>query len=137
MEAPYPSYTKTWHNKPYPAISPSRPELSAAGKTIVIAGGGQGIGRSIALAFGEAGASHIALLARRISDLNEAQELITRAWPAVKVTVHSVDITDEKGLARAADAIGQWDVLVLNAAVLQLGKALEGSLEEWWNVFEV
>lgn len=38
MEPPYPSLTSTWHNDTYPSISPSRPELSVAGKTVVIAG---------------------------------------------------------------------------------------------------
>lgn len=33
-----PSATATWHNDTYPAISPSRAELSAEGKTIVIIG---------------------------------------------------------------------------------------------------
>jgi hypothetical protein len=34
----FPSMTKTWHNKTYPAINPSHPSLSAAGKTIFITG---------------------------------------------------------------------------------------------------
>ena len=40
------SFTKTWHNKPYASISPSRPELSAKGKNVVVTGGGTGIGAS-------------------------------------------------------------------------------------------
>lgn len=38
MQPPFPSLTATWHNESYPAISPIRPELSAAGKTVIIAG---------------------------------------------------------------------------------------------------
>lgn len=38
MQPPMPSATATWHNDTYPAISPSRPEVSAKGKTIVILG---------------------------------------------------------------------------------------------------
>lgn len=41
-EPPFPSLTKTWHTASYPAISPSRPELSAKGKTVVITGGVSG-----------------------------------------------------------------------------------------------
>lgn len=51
------SFTKTYHNKPYDLISPSRPELSASGKNVVITGGGTGVGKSIALSFAQAGAS--------------------------------------------------------------------------------
>lgn len=36
---PFPSLTKTWHTESYPAISPTRPELSTDSKTVVITGG--------------------------------------------------------------------------------------------------
>jgi hypothetical protein len=39
-----PPFLKNWHNKPYAAISPSRPELSVHGKNIVVTGGGTRIG---------------------------------------------------------------------------------------------
>lgn len=35
-----PRPTKTYHTKPYPAISHDRPELSLKGKTVLITGGG-------------------------------------------------------------------------------------------------
>ncbi|KAJ0323539.1 hypothetical protein Brms1b_001419 [Colletotrichum noveboracense] len=38
MQPPLPSATPTWHNDTYDAISPSRPELSAAGKTAIVVG---------------------------------------------------------------------------------------------------
>jgi FlaA1/EpsC-like NDP-sugar epimerase len=47
----YGSFTKVHHRAPYNAIAPSNPALSAAGKTIVITGGGGGIGRAISAAF--------------------------------------------------------------------------------------
>jgi hypothetical protein len=55
METPFP--TKTSHKTAYPAISPTRPELTAKGKTIVITGGGTGIGAETALYFAKAGAA--------------------------------------------------------------------------------
>lgn len=38
MQPPLPSVTPTWHNDTYDAIAPSRPELSAEGKTVIVAG---------------------------------------------------------------------------------------------------
>jgi hypothetical protein len=58
-------FTKTWHSKPYPAISPTRPELSVAGKNIVVTGCGAGIGKAIAMSFAQAGASSITIHGRR------------------------------------------------------------------------
>ena len=57
--------TKTYHKATYPALDPTRPELSAKGKSIVITGGGTGIGAETAKYFAKAGASLIALLGRR------------------------------------------------------------------------
>jgi hypothetical protein len=42
MNPPLPSFTSIWHNAPYEAISPSRPEMSATGKTIIITGAVRG-----------------------------------------------------------------------------------------------
>lgn len=38
MKPPFPSVTTTWHNDTYAAISPSRSELSVAGKSVIITG---------------------------------------------------------------------------------------------------
>jgi NAD(P)-dependent dehydrogenase (short-subunit alcohol dehydrogenase family) len=59
------TFTKTFHKKPYPTISPTRPELSQAGKTVLVVGGNTGIGYSIARAFGLAGANKVFVLGRR------------------------------------------------------------------------
>lgn len=68
-----PSFTKGYHHRPYPAISPSRPEIAAAaaGKNIVVTGGGTGIGKAIAIAFAQAGARCVAILGRRADRLQQ------------------------------------------------------------------
>ena len=92
MEAP--SYTKTFHHDTYPAIDPTRPELSVAGKVVVVSGGGQGIGAAIVKAFAQAGAAHIAIFGRKESTLNAVKSEVEASHKA-SVHVYQADVTDE------------------------------------------
>jgi NAD(P)-dependent dehydrogenase (short-subunit alcohol dehydrogenase family) len=57
----------------YNIINPKLPYLSAAGKNIVITGGGTGIAASTALCFAQAGASNISIPHQSASALNETK----------------------------------------------------------------
>ncbi|CAK7211346.1 hypothetical protein SCUCBS95973_001081 [Sporothrix curviconia] len=116
------SFTKTWHNKPYPFISPSRPALSAAGKTIVITGGGSGIGKAIAIAFAEAGAKAVAIIGRREDRLARAAVEVSAAGSQTQVLYETGDVTSrtsvEAALANISSKVGEIDVFCSNAGVL-------------------
>lgn len=122
MSQPNPAhpFTKLSHKKPYAAISPSNPALSAEGKTILIIGGSEGIGYAIVAAFAAAGAANIIILSRRAELLEEAKRNITQEHPATKVHTFSASIDDaERVLSVFADIrahITEPDVLVLCAA---------------------
>jgi NAD(P)-dependent dehydrogenase (short-subunit alcohol dehydrogenase family) len=119
MPAPFPSVTSTWHIEKYPSIDPSRPELSAAGKTVLITGGGSGIGAETARAFAEAGASRIAILGRREQPLLDVKASINKTFPKVEVTIFPADITKksdvDNAFAKFAGA-GKIDIVISNAA---------------------
>ncbi|KAF1960711.1 NAD(P)-binding protein [Byssothecium circinans] len=120
-KAPFPAPTKLWHDNTYPSISPSRPELSAKGKTIVITGGGTGIGAATAHHFAEAGASRIALLGRREQPLLDTKASINEKFPTVDVFTASTDITNKAQVDAAfANFIGtgKVDVVISNAAMV-------------------
>lgn len=147
----FPDFTATYHNHSYPAIAPTRPELSAAGKTVFISGGGRGLGTSIVQAFATAGATHIIILGRNAETLQDVRAGTEAAHPSTKVTVVAGDVTQEQDVARAfAEARkvsphGGVDIAVANAGYLpavelvppteQSGDA--GFTADWWRAWEV
>ncbi|KAK8073685.1 NAD(P)-binding protein [Apiospora phragmitis] len=131
MQPPFACPTATWRNDTYDSISPSRPELSVADKTVVIVGAGSGIGRETALAFAAAGATHVALLDRTDATLKKTAEAVSSA------SVHIADMTDTKSLGDAAAAIGKWQVLVLSSGYCpDTAPVTLSTPGEWWKGFE-
>ena len=117
------SFTETWHNGPYPAISPTRPDLSVAGKSIVITGGGTGIGKAAAIAFAQAGAKSVSIVGRRLDRLQTAAAVIMAANPSTQVVLQTGDVTNRPSLEAALHAIvaetgGKIDIFINNAGIL-------------------
>lgn len=121
MAAPFPSPTSTWHSTTYQSLSPTRPELSANGKTILITGGGTGIGAETAVYFAEAGATRIALLGRREQPLVDTKASLEQRFPHAEVYIAPTDITNKKQVDAAFEEClgdGKLHVLVSNAATI-------------------
>ncbi len=93
-----------------------QPDL-LAGRTVLITGGGTGLGRSMALRFAGLGAK-IFLAARREGPLREtAEEIRARGGEAARATGDVRDFAAvEKIVAAAYETFGRVDVLVNNAA---------------------
>ncbi|KAH7038287.1 uncharacterized protein B0I36DRAFT_403910, partial [Microdochium trichocladiopsis] len=136
------SLTKTWHSESYPAISPSRPALSAEDKVVVITGSASGIGFSIARAFAAAGCTKMAILARKENILTRAKESIEQEYPGTNGLALPTDITDGKQLTIAfttvAESFRAIDILVCSAAYMPASAPVlspECDLDSWWNTF--
>jgi NAD(P)-dependent dehydrogenase (short-subunit alcohol dehydrogenase family) len=99
------SFTRTWHNSPYPAISPTRPSLSAAGKHVVITGGGTGIGKAAGIAFAQAGAKSVSIIGRRLDRLESAAAAIRFASASTLVVLATGDVSDLPSLQAALQTI--------------------------------
>lgn len=119
--APFPSPTSTWHTKTYQSISPNRPELSAKGKTVIVTGGGTGIGAMTAHSFAEAGASRVAVLGRRELPLLDTKASIEHRFADVEVFVASTNVTKKSEVDAAFSKFvgdGKIHFLVSNAALI-------------------
>jgi NAD(P)-dependent dehydrogenase (short-subunit alcohol dehydrogenase family) len=142
--APWPSPTKKWHSSSYPSIDPTLPELSLAGKCVVVTGGGSGIGLAISKALALAGASKIAIIGRRIEVLKKAAAIVKHlVGNTTQVFSVSADVGNKMQVDDAFDRIreefGQpLDILVNNAGYYT-GQRPFGTetVDEWTTAFNI
>lgn len=121
--------------------------MEVGGKTVVITGGGRGIGRAIAERFGREGA-RLALLDVNAADLETTRAALESA--GVSARGYEVNVAAEEQVVATMDRImsdfGRIDVMVNNAGILRdamLVKVKEGaivskmSLAQWQAVIDV
>ncbi|CAJ2513879.1 Uu.00g019980.m01.CDS01 [Anthostomella pinea] len=146
------TFTKTIHKTPYPSISPTRPALSQAGRTVLITGGGAGgIGYAIAQAFLTASTSRVITLGRRADLIQASAAQLSAEFPSSfppssppqpDIRGLPCDITDPSAVAalwrQLADEGVIVNVLVLNAAVIAPAKPVpEMGTCGLWGVYEM
>ncbi len=117
-------------------------DLRLSGKTAVVTGASQGIGRELAAALYAEGVS-LVLVSQTPQSLQQAKRYIERASPASTATIHTVpaDLSlraeVERVAAEAITLLGRVHILVNNAARATTGNFFamtEGELQEVWQV---
>lgn len=109
------------------------------GKVAVVTGAGRGIGKSIALAFANAGAD-LAICARNESEIEAISEEINRLGQ--RSFFMSVDLGNPSEVRsfseRVLSEFNYIDILVNNAgAYLERGMFIDSDPELWWRTIEV
>ncbi|KAE9382764.1 NAD(P)-binding protein [Gymnopus androsaceus JB14] len=117
-----PKLTPTYHKDTYPSISSTNPSLTQAGKTILITGGGGGLGFEIARSFAKASASRIIVVGRRAGFLDEALVNLRKEFQGntTEFIAHQADIASDASITSLWEFLHSQNilvhVLVLNAA---------------------
>lgn len=125
---------------PYDRLSPLRVQNEFANKSVLITGGGKGIGAAIAKSFAEAGVACIHISGRDQKSLEATTKEITRSFPKVQVISHVTDIVSASDVAQLFKSIGteSLDVLVNNAGYMPNAcPFVDADLHDWWRGFEV
>ncbi|KAG7113665.1 Short chain dehydrogenase citE like protein [Verticillium longisporum] len=132
-----PAGVKTIHKTTYPTISATRPELSQAGKTILVTGGSVGIGQGIVRSYAEASASRIIVTGRRRSALEKTTSGLAAEFPKTEFIARVSDVASLDDTAALWSGIAAQgitvDVLVLSAAAVGgPGALISSSLDTVW-----
>lgn len=103
-----------------------------SGKVVWITGGGTGIGRALALAYGERGAD-VAISGRRLFKLESVvEELEQRGANGLPVQCDvTVEEEVESAVDEVVDAFGRLDVAIANAGFAVSGTIEELSADDW------
>ncbi|KAM0491825.1 hypothetical protein ACHAP8_010329 [Fusarium lateritium] len=140
--------TKRLHTQVYDSIHPSNPSLSQAGKTVLVTGGSDGIGLSIAKYFGLAKADKVIITGRTREKLNTAIETLVQEHMessgyciTTKFEGRVCQLSDPDSINSLFDALSvegvHVDVLVLNAAFNVAGTLSGQGYEKTWEQFVV
>ena len=111
------------------------PELT--GKIALVTGASKGLGKAMALALAEAGAT-VALVSRDAEKLEEVKREIEAAGGAARVFV--ADVSQESAVqalqASVSSGLGRVQILVNNAGINIRKNLVDFSLEEWRSVLD-
>ena len=136
--------TQRIHNRPYDAILPTRPELSQAGKTVLITGATAGIAYAIARNFGFAGADKVIITGRSEEKLKSAVKSLADEVQDKSKTRYDgrvCQVADPSSIDALFDDFAKEkvhvDVLVLSAAHMVAGKITDQTWEGVWEQFIV
>lgn len=108
------------------------------GEKAIVTGGGQGLGREMALALAEAGAD-VAVVQRRVEVAEQtAEEIRKLGRDSLAMKVDTSKAEDVKNMVTAAkDRFGKIDILINNAGIAHHVSAEELSEEDWDRMIDI
>jgi len=112
--------------------------FSFTGKTVIVTGGGRGIGRAIALGFAQAGAN-VVVCSRTNAEIDAvAEEIRNKGGKALAV---ATDLTVHEQLGNLVDTtvkeFGRIDILVNAAGITRRTMAIDFTRKDWDDVLDV
>lgn len=130
--------TTQQHFDPYPRVDPALLRKEFAGKSVLVTGGGYGIGSAIARSFAEAGVAEIILAGRTEAKLKATADELA-SFRETRVSFYQVDISSKSDVKKLFDSLTiSPDVLVNNAGFMAApANFIQADLDEYWEAFTI
>ena len=110
---------------------------------VLVTGASKGIGRAIALAIAQSGASGLVLLARSpMLSVKDECLAVQRSEHRLQVLPLQIDITDHDQVVAAVREVeatfGRLDIVINNAGYMEYHNLIaDSNPEDWWRVWEI
>lgn len=111
-------------------------QIDLTGKTALVTGSTQGIGRAIATALADAGA-RVAVNGRKIDTVASVLSELQAEKPERDLVAAAGDVTDPAGADAVLAATGDVDILVNNLGIFGATPALDITDDDWRRYFDV
>lgn len=108
--------------------------FSLKGKSVVITGGGSGIGKAISVLFGKQGAFVHIIELNADAAKETVDEIVNEGGKAIS---YGCNVSDQQQIVETYNTIGVIDILVNNAGIAHIGVADNTSEEDFTRIFNV
>ncbi|MES2375541.1 MAG: glucose 1-dehydrogenase [Bacteroidota bacterium] len=108
--------------------------FSLKGKSVVITGGGSGIGKAISVLFGKQGAFVHIIELNADAAKETVDDIVNDGGKAIS---YSCNVSDQQQIVKTYNEIGVIDILVNNAGIAHIGVADTTSEEDFTRIFNV
>jgi NAD(P)-dependent dehydrogenase (short-subunit alcohol dehydrogenase family) len=111
-------------------------ELGLKGRRVLITGGSQGIGYTVAEGFLDEGCS-VVIVSKNEGRLRSAIESLSKKWGRDRVSGKAIDLSLSGAAAALADAYSDTDILINNAGAIPSGDIFEVDEARWREAWDL
>ncbi|KPI38317.1 putative oxido [Cyphellophora attinorum] len=138
-----PKVAEAKHSDVYPYIDLQGPlKDSAKGKSVLIFGGGSGIGKAIAIAFAEVGAANVVISGRRLEALEAVKDEMKGRFPntnVVPIAANATSVEEVDKVFSDTKSSGITIDILVNSQGARTGRSrlVDSEPDRWWADIEV